>query len=213
MSGRRNKTTAKHVAEDETQNDEQFSRRSVINDHFPLGVCVAVAFDLAVAAVNAALILGVMLLLLRENLSASTGALLFLSAACFLWSGGNCLMHLRFLTQLLMLADGRENGETPAPPPAESEDFEVDASARLQSYVTDSASSQILYLVTGVALAALALAMHLWDYAWRAGAIALALFILMSIVIGLSSVRKKGRERREATNAPANGQAHTALKS
>ncbi len=193
---RKPKTTAKRVREDETQNDEPFSRRSARSDRFTLGVRVAVTFDLALAAVNAAMILGVVVLLLRENLSASAGALLFLSAACFLWSGGNCLMHLRFMTQLLLLADRLESGDTPAPRLVEWEGPELDACARIEGYATHSSSSQVLYLVTGVALAALALAMHLWAYAWRAGVIALALFILMSIVIGLSGIRKKAREKR-----------------
>lgn len=200
------------MREDESQNDEQLSRRLEKDDRFALGVRVAVAFDLTLAAVNAALILGVMLLLLRERLSAATGALLFLSAACFLWSGGNCLMHLRFMTQLLMLADRLESGETPAPRLVESEEPELDAYARLEGYATHSSSSQVLYLTTGVALAALALAMHLWAYAWRAGAIALALFILMSIVIGLSAIRKKAREKREMAKAPANGKARAVSK-
>lgn len=210
---RKTKATAKRVREDETQNDEPFSRRSARNDRFTLGVRVAVAFDLTLAAVNAALILGVVLLLLRESLAASAGALLLLAAASFLWSGGSCLMHLRFMTQLLLLADRLESGETPTPRLVAWEGPELDAFARIEGYATHSSSSQVLYLVTGVALAALALAMHLWDYAWRAGAIALALFILMSIVIGLSAIRKQAREKRETANAPANGKAQAAPKS
>jgi hypothetical protein len=160
-------------------------------NYFEKSLELVASFDNLMVTLFSALIAGIVLLLLKEEVSLWVGSALFLALTCFVFGIGHTLIHIAFTSKLLLLAEALRNGTEVVPNPVEQEELTIQAYARNQAFAQRAYSAQLIYLLIGIGFGALAVMVRLWDYAWRAGVVGLAFIVILSGTVALIVTWKK----------------------
>ena len=162
-------------------------------------------FDRSLTTIYSALIAGVVLLLLKEEVTFWAGACLVLALACFILGIGHTLLHIAFTSKLLFLAEAIKNGTKIVPNFIEREEPTALAYARTQAWAQCCYSSQLIYLLIGVSIGALGIFARLWEYMSRAGVLLLLAVASISMVAAIAATWKKAIRRFRAPRGENEG--------
>lgn len=149
---------------------------------FDKAIDVVSSFDRHMITIYSALIAGIVLLLLNEEVSLWVGAALVIALALFVVGIGHTLLHISFMSKLLLLAEALSNGTSLVPNAVEAEIATIDAYKRTQAYAQTAFAYQCFCLFIGVGFGAFAVVIRLWEYTCGAGVLALALVALLIFV-------------------------------
>lgn len=164
-------------------------------NYFEKAVDLVASYDRLLVSLYSALIAGIVVLLLHEEVSLWVGAALFIALAFFVMGIGHTLLHMAFASKLLLLAEALVNGTEVVPNAVEEEEPTVEAYIRNQAYAQRSYASQLFYLLFGMSFGAVAVVIRLWEYAWRAGVIGLTILVLLLMIVVLVVTWKKTLRR------------------
>ena len=184
--------------EDNNANDEPrpvWAERLPAVNYFEKAIDLASSYDRLLVSLYSALIAGIVVLLLHEEVSLWVGGALFAALCLFVMGIGHTLLHMAFTTKLLFLAEALVKGTEIVPNVIEEEEPTVEAYARNQAYAQRSYASQLFYLLFGMSFGAVAVVIRLWEYAWRAGVIGLTILMLLLVVVTLVVTWKKTLRR------------------
>lgn len=174
---------------------ESWAERLPAVNYFEKAIDLAAAYDRLLVSLYSALIAGIVVLLLHEEVSLWVGGALFAALCFFVMGIGHTLLHMAFTTKLLLLAEALVKGTDIVPNAIEDEEPTVEAYARNQAYAQRSYSSQLFYLLFGMSFGAVAVVIRLWEYAWRAGVIGLATLMLLLVIVTLAVTWKRTLRR------------------
>jgi hypothetical protein len=118
---------------------------------FDKSVELIASFDRLMVTIYSALIAGIVLALIKEDVSFWIIAPLFLALACFVIGIAHTLLHVTFMTRLLLLAEALANGTEVVPNVIADDERTWQAYSRNQRYAQRSYASQLIYLLLGMA--------------------------------------------------------------
>lgn len=142
------------------------------------------------------LIVGIVALLLREAPPIWTGATYFFALACFIYGAYHCLQSTRKASKLLWLSEVIAYGIEAPPNLLRPDESISEAFERLQTQTQGSCETQIQAMSLGAVAAFIGLVWQFWDYAWRAGAIALALLASLAGSAAIVAIVYKFKSER-----------------
>lgn len=161
--------------------DEDHSDSPVVPpvSYFEKANDLIVAHDQLLASLFSAMIAGVVYLLLQEQVGFWVGAALFSALVLFVLGIGHTLLHMAFMSKMLLLLESLVNGTRFVPNALEFEELTAEAYTRNQAYAQRAYSAQLIYMFSGICCGGLAVVIHLWSYAWRSGLIFLLFFLAL----------------------------------
>lgn len=176
-------------------------------NYFEKSIDLVASYDRLLTSLYSALIAGIVLLLLNQEVSLWVGAALLMALVFFVMGIAHTLLHMAFMSKMLLLAEALVNGTEVVPNAVEEEEPTVQAYARNQAYAQRAYASQLFYMLAGMVFGAVAVVIRLWDYAWRAGVIGIVAFVVLVAVVVLVVAWKKvlrrfppARVRRKSAN-------------
>lgn len=181
----------------ETSNEaaEDWAERLPAANYFEKAIDLTASFDRLLVSLYSALVAGIVVLLLREEVSFWVGGPLFIALSLFVLGIAHTLMHMAFLCKLLLLAEFLFKGIEVVPNPVEQDEKTVEAYLRTQAWAQRMYSAQLLYLLFGMGCGAIAVVIRFWQYAWRGGVLLLlaitAVVIIVSLIIIWRSVFRR----------------------
>ncbi len=178
-----------------SETDKKWREALPQTNYFDKAIELSASFDRLMVTLFSALIAGIVVLLLREEVSLWVGAQLVLAVTCFVLGIGHTLIHISFASKMLLLAEALENETEFVPNVVEYEEPTIGAFERNQAYAQRSYSSQILYLMIGIFFGALAIIARLWEYAWRAGVVVMSIAVVLFVLVALVITWKKTLRR------------------
>lgn len=159
--------------------------------YFDKATDLVASYDQLLASLYAALIAGLVLLLLKEEVSLWVGAPLLVALVLFVLGMGHTLLHMAFHGKMLLLLEALVNGTEHVPNAIEEEEPTVKAYARIQAYVQRAYAAQLLYLFFGICFGGVAVLIRLWEYAYRAALLGIAVSLALMIAVVLVVTWKK----------------------
>jgi len=184
--------------ENKDENDESrsdWAKRLPKANYFEKAIELAASFDRLLVSLYSALIAGIVVLLLHEEVSLWVGGPLFVALVLFVLGIGHTLVHMGFMSKLLLLAEALVNGTEVIPNPVEQDERTLEVYARNQAYAQRSCSSQLIYLLLGMGFGAVAMVIRFWEYAWRGGVVVLIVAVAAVIVVALIITWRKTLRR------------------
>ena len=175
----------------EESNSQALADEFPKTNFFEKAVQLSADFDRALTTIYSALIAGIVILLLKEEITFWAGACLVLALACFVLGIGHTLLHIAYTSKLLFLAESLKNGTKLVPNFIEHEEPTTLAYARTQAWAQRCYSSQLVYLLLGVSIGALGVFARLWEYTSRTGVLLLLIFASLFIVVAIGATWKK----------------------
>lgn len=107
------------------------------------------------------MIAGIVLLLVKEEVSLWGGGCLVLSLVCFAIGVGHTLIHIAFMSKTLLLAEALFNGAEFVSNAIEGDEPTAQAFARNQAYAQRAYASQLIHLLVGIGFGGLAVIVRL----------------------------------------------------
>ena len=154
-------------------------------DYFGKALDLVASFDRLLVSLYTALIAGIIVLLIHEEVSLWVGAPLVIALILFILGIGHTLLHMAFTSKVLLQVEALANGTKVVPNVVEEDEPTLKALARNKAYAQRCYSSQLIYLFLGVTSSAFAVVFRLWQYAWRAGVIGLICLVLLVVIVTL----------------------------
>jgi hypothetical protein len=167
--------------------------------YFDKATDLIASYDRLLASLYSALIAGIVLLLIKEEVSLWVGAVLLAALVLFVLGMGHTLLHIAFHSKLLLLLESLMNGTTIVPNVVEHEEPTVDAYKRTQAWCQRAYGAQLLYLFFGICLGGVAVFIRLWGYASRMALLGIG-FLLFLMTVGVliatwkKTIRRYGRK-------------------
>ncbi len=154
-------------------------------DFFVKSIEVMASFDRLMVTLFSTLIAGIVALLIQENVTFWISAPLVLAGACFGIGLFHTLLHISSMSKMLLLAEWLANGTEVVPQALNIEDHTFPALLRTQAYAQRAFASQLVHLLLGTFFAAIGAVVHLWEYSWRGGIVALLVLVLLFVIASL----------------------------
>lgn len=151
-------------------------------DFFVKSIEVMASFDRLMVTLFSTLIAGITALLIQENVTFWISAPLVLAGACFGIGLLHTLLHVSSMSKMLLLAESLANGIEVVPQALYVEEHTAQALFRTQAYAQRSFASQLVHLLLGTFFATIGAVVHLWEYSWRGGIVALMVLVLLFVV-------------------------------
>lgn len=159
--------------------------------YFEKATDLIASYDRLLASLYSALIAGIVLLLIKEEVSLWVGAMLMTALSLFVMGMGHTLLHIAFHSKLLLLLEALMNGTTVVPNVVEREEPTVDAYKKTQAWCQRAYAAQLYYLFFGICCGGVAVFIRLWGYASRMALLGvLALLLLLAVGILIATWKK-----------------------
>ncbi|UUO07888.1 hypothetical protein M4951_06125 [Blastopirellula sp. J2-11] len=153
--------------------------------YFDKSIELVASFDRLMVTLFSALIAGITVMLLKQEVSLWVGASLLLALVSFSLGIGHTLLHVTFTSKMLLLAETLANNTQLVPNAIEGGEPTPHAFARNQAYAQRSFTSQLVFMMIGISFAAISIVIRLWEYAWRAGVIGLAILVVILVIAAM----------------------------